>query len=73
MIGLGAAGPDALRLSDSILPDTGEVALVIVQLVSRVFSDGIGRGSRRSTAVAQAASAPRYANKKLRGKSVAVV
>jgi hypothetical protein len=34
--GLGAARPVALRLSDSTLPETGEVALVMVQLNSRV-------------------------------------
>jgi hypothetical protein len=60
MIGLEAGKPVALRLSDSTLPDTGEVAVVIVQLVSRVLSDGIGREFRKSTAVAQVALASRY-------------
>jgi hypothetical protein len=60
MIRLEVSKPVALRLSDSTLPDTAEVAVVIVQLVSKVLSDGIGREFRKSTVVAQAALASRY-------------
>jgi hypothetical protein len=60
MIRLGAGKPVALRLSDSTLPDTAEVAVVIVQLLPKVLSDGIGREFRKSTAVAQVALASRY-------------
>jgi len=42
--GLGAARPVALRLSDSTLPETAEVALVMVQPNSRVsYSSRVGR------------------------------